>query len=202
MGHKYSTELQNDLANELYQSCCNGDVNNVRELLPILSYDEVNYIDPTTGRTSLHAACSNNHHEIARLLLENNVCNRIIQDQNNKTAYNVAATNDIRSLFNRPRCDENEINRFVNIYENHSPFRLIRNSLSASIRPDNWVTGYFSSAEARDAQLMLALSHASPIMKLLLFSRTERESKKLVQRLIEISYSNCSCTKSACSKTL
>jgi hypothetical protein len=33
---------------------------------------------------------------------------------------------------------------------------------------------------------MLALSRASPIMKLLLYSRTERQSKKLVQRLIEI----------------
>lgn len=185
MGHKYSKELQNDLGNEFYQSCCNGDENSVRELLPLLTYDEVNYIDPITGCTSLHAACSNNHHEIVRILLENNVCNRLIRNQDNKIPFNVAASNQIRSLFNRPR-RRDETNRFINTKRNDSPFGLILNDISSSTRPDNWVTGYFSSAETRDAQLMIALSQASPIMKLLLYSRTERESKRIVQRLIEI----------------
>jgi hypothetical protein len=65
----------------------------------------------------------------------------------------------LQTIFDHPQCNENEINRFVNIYENHSPFRLIRNSLSAYILPNNWVTGYFSSAEARDAQFLFS-SHS------------------------------------------
>lgn len=184
MGPKHSTRLQTDLANEFYQACSNGHVNNVRELLPILSYDEVNYIDPTRGHTSLHAACLNNHHEIVRLLLENNVCSRTILNQDNKTAYELTDLTTIRSLFNRPR-HQNGMNRFINTRKNTSSFGLITNNKSLSTRPDNWVTGYFSYADARDAQLMLALSHASPIMKLLLHTRTEHESKKIVQRLIE-----------------
>jgi hypothetical protein len=185
MGHKHSKRLENNLGRDFYLSCCNGDLNSVRELLPILSYDEVNYIDPTTGCTSLHVACWNNCYEIARLLLENNVCDRIIRNRNNKTAYDVAASDEIRSLFIRPRQQINE-NRFVHVYENQSPFRLISDSVSESARPDNWVTGYFSIAEARDAQLMLALSQASPIIRFLLYTRTERESKILVRRLIDI----------------
>jgi hypothetical protein len=186
MGHKYSKKIENNLGHEFYQSCCIGDLNSVRELLPILSYDEVNYIDSMTGCTSLHVACSNNYHQIARLLLENNVCDRFIRNQNNKTAYDMAYSNEIRTLFIRPRHQIDE-NRFVDISENQSPFRLISNSLSESIRPNNWVTGYFSIAEARDAQLMFALSQASPIIRFLLHNRTERESKILVQRLLDIS---------------
>jgi hypothetical protein len=185
MGHTHSTPFQNNLSNDFFQYCCNGNVDGVRELLPILTYDDVNYIDPTTGQTSLHTACSNNHYEIVRLLLENNVCNRIIRNGNNKTAYEVAASSEIRFLFNRPQ-HQNEINRYVDTNHHHSTFGLIINNASSSTRPDNWVTGYFSSADARDAQLMMALSQASPIMKLLLYSRTERESKQLVQRLIDI----------------
>jgi hypothetical protein len=100
MGHTHSTPFQNNLSNDFFQYCCNGNVNGVRELLPILTYDDVNYIDPTSGQTSLHVACSNTHYEIVRLLLEHNVCNRIIRNGNNKTAYEVAASPEIRSLFN------------------------------------------------------------------------------------------------------
>ena len=186
MGHKYSKELQNDLGREFYQSCCQNDVNKVRELLPILNYDEVNYADPKTGFTSLHAACWSNFHEITRLLLENNACDRNIRNRNNETAYDAATSNEIRSLFNRPR-HQIEESRFFEVSENQSPFRLISNTAPESTRPDNWMTGYFSIADAQDAQLMFALSRASPIIRLLLHSRTEHESKILIQRLIDIS---------------
>ncbi|CAF3990327.1 unnamed protein product [Adineta steineri] len=186
MGQKYSTELQSNLANEFYQFCCNGNVNRVREYLPLLSYNEINYINPNTGQTSLHAACLNNHLEIVRLLLENNVCNRIIRNQQNRIAYDVSPSNEIRSLFRRSQ-QPNETNRFIEICPNRSSFGLITNTRSETNRPDDWVTGYFSSADAQDAQLMMALSHASPIMKLLLYARTESESKIIVQRLIETS---------------
>ncbi|CAF1408451.1 unnamed protein product [Adineta steineri] len=170
MGQKYSTELQSNLANEFYQFCCNGNVNRVREYLPLLSYNEINYINPNTGQTSLHAACLNNHLEIVRLLLENNVCNRIIRNQQNRIAYDVSPSNEIRSLFRRSQ-QPNETNRFIEICPNRSSFGLITNTRSETNRPDDWVTGYFSSADAQDAQLMMALSHASPIMKLLLYAQ-------------------------------
>ena len=181
MGNKYSRELQNNSGYGFYQSCSDGNVNSVRELLPSLSYDEVNYIDPTTGNTPLHVACLNNYPEIARLLLHNNICNRTIVNQNNKTAYDITNSQAIRSLFNRPQ-NPNEINRFVEIRNNKSSFRLINDN---QYRPDNYITGYFSSTDARYSQLMLALSNASPLMKLFLYGRTERESKKIVRRLIE-----------------
>jgi len=186
MGHRHSKRLENNLGSQFYESCSIGDIDRVRELLPLLSYEEVNYIDQTTGWTSLHAACANDHSEVVRLLLGNNLCNRHILTREKKIAFTLTNSPTIQSLFNRP-INPNETNRFIQIREHQSPFRLVNSvNLYSSDRPDNYITGYFSSADARDAQLMLALSNASPIMRFLLYNRTGRESKRIVEQLIQM----------------
>ncbi|CAF3058628.1 unnamed protein product [Rotaria sp. Silwood2] len=185
MGSKHSTRHQNNLANELYLACCNGNIDRVREILPLSGYAEVNYVHPITGLSPLHVACSYGHHEIVQILLENTYCNRNIRNQNGNTPYDEATLTNIRSLFARSQ-SLNQQNRYIDDSTNVSPFHLITDNNSSSDRPDHWVTGYFASAEAVDSQLMLALSQAaSPIMKFFLNARTERESREIVRGLIE-----------------
>ena len=184
MGQKHPTMQQNSLANEFYFACCNGDTEKVREILPNLSYAEVNYIHPVTGFTPLHVACEYGYHDVVQILLQNNVCDRTIQNRDGNTAYNEATSMDIRSLFHRP-CSQGEKNRYIDDFTNSSPFHLITDSEPSSHSPDYWVTGYFSSAETIDSQLMLALSQvSSPIMKFFLKVRTERECREIFQGLI------------------
>ncbi|CAF4851372.1 unnamed protein product [Rotaria sp. Silwood1] len=186
MGQKPSTVHQNNLANELYLACCNGDINRVRELLPHSSYTEVNYLHPITGFSPLHVACSYGHDEIVRILLANIYCDRNIRNRNGNTPYDESNLTSIRSLFARPLSLHRQ-NRFMDDSTRTSPFQLITASESSSDRPDHWVTGYFSSAEAVDSQLMLTLSQtSSPIMKFFLNARTERESRQIVRGLIEV----------------
>ncbi|CAF3916579.1 unnamed protein product, partial [Adineta steineri] len=96
MGH-----AQSKRAKEFYETCRDGNVDRVRELLSTLTYEELNCSDPTTGHSPLHIACKNNHDKVVQLLLEQKSCSRIIINKDGTTAHDIATSPNIRSLFAR-----------------------------------------------------------------------------------------------------
>ena len=83
----------------LYQACRNGDTNQVQELLPKMSHDEINRIE-SNGSTALHAACYYGRLDIVRLLLDAGACRSIRNRRYSLTPFD-EANETIRKLFYR-----------------------------------------------------------------------------------------------------
>jgi hypothetical protein len=83
----------------LYLACRNGDVDTVQRLLPTLSLEEINQIEPN-GSTSLHAACYFNYPHITKLLLDQGAV-RTTLNKHGCTPLDEAATEQIKQLFPR-----------------------------------------------------------------------------------------------------
>ncbi|CAF3960268.1 unnamed protein product [Rotaria magnacalcarata] len=94
---------------EFYRACQDGDIPLVEWLLPSFSLADVDRIEPN-GSTALHAASSNGHPEVIRLLLEKGASRQQLNIFN-ITPANVAKTSEIKQLFHRPTNTAN--NRFV-----------------------------------------------------------------------------------------
>ena len=83
-----------------YLACRNGDLDTVEQMLPILTLDEINQIEPN-GSTSLHAACYYNHPQIVKLLLDYGAL-RSTRNSHGCTAFDEATTEQVKELFPRP----------------------------------------------------------------------------------------------------
>lgn len=86
---------------ELYRACRNGDINVVRHILSARNLSNLNQLE-LNGSTALHAASFYGHTEIVRLLIEEYDVFRHQVNRYGKTAYEEAATDEIRQLFYRP----------------------------------------------------------------------------------------------------
>ena len=84
----------------LYEACYNGHLSTVQEILPRLSLDEINQIEPN-GNSCLHAACYSSHPQIVQLLLESGAV-RTIRNNGNRTPLDEATSPQIKQLFRRP----------------------------------------------------------------------------------------------------
>ena len=84
---------------ELYKACRSGDLSMVALLLPLLTVEEINQLEPN-GSTSLHAASFYGHIDIVRLLLEKGA-RRNVLNEFQLTPADEAKTSEIKQLFNR-----------------------------------------------------------------------------------------------------
>lgn len=163
-----------------YCACRNGDIATVRNMLPKLTYEQANQIEPN-GSTALHAACFHNQPQIVRLLLENG-CSRTTVDSNGATAYQVAATDEIRALFQRPPS-----NRFVDDCVTDS-FKLVpsngTDALDDDDFPDDLVKGYISAADAHEATFMISMATTSNPLQRIVRRRIQAESIQSVGELL------------------
>ncbi|CAF2997586.1 unnamed protein product [Rotaria sp. Silwood2] len=94
-------------ASKFYFACRNGDIDTVKQILPTISYDRLNQLEPN-GSTPLHAATYFGHLEIVRLLLHEYGCPRHRKNLHGLTAYEEAQTDEMKQLYHRPL----EKNRF------------------------------------------------------------------------------------------
>jgi hypothetical protein len=95
---------------EFYLACRNGDLATVQHLLPNMSDEQKNRVEPN-GSTALHAATYFGHHTIVKLLLDNH-CATWIRNKYGNIPYDEAQDDEMRHLFDRP--DRNsESNRFA-----------------------------------------------------------------------------------------
>ncbi|CAF1532585.1 unnamed protein product [Adineta steineri] len=167
-------------ASAFYWACRNGDMATVEKMLPNLTYEEVNQIEPN-GSTALHAASFYDQPGIVRLLLASG-CSRTVLNYNGMTAFQEAATDRIRVLFNRPTS-----NRFLDEQLTNS-FQLVTeqgdNVEMKDGIPDDWFKGHISADSAHEAQLMIAMANSSNPLKQIVKNRTEIESTQTLNELV------------------
>lgn len=166
--HHRSTSQGDHLASDFYWACRNGDLQSAQNIYPKLTYEQLNQIQPN-GSTALHAACSMDHPHVVKFLLENGCCRTVLNGQK-QTAYEVAATEAIRRLFDRPWSQRFVQDKGTNVVDILSA----ENSNSTANKleePDDWVTGRTSAYDTREAQFMLALGRSSSIFKKIVMRR-------------------------------
>ncbi|CAF3593112.1 unnamed protein product [Rotaria socialis] len=95
-------------ASEFYFACRNGDIDKVKQMLPIIPYHQLNQLEPN-GSTALHAATYFGHLDIVRLLLHEYGSQRHLRNRHGFTAYEEAETDEMRQLYHRPS-GENRFN--------------------------------------------------------------------------------------------
>ncbi|CAF1536113.1 unnamed protein product, partial [Rotaria sordida] len=140
-------------ASDFYWACRRGDIKTVQKLLPNLTYEQVNQLEPN-GSTALHAASYFNQPRIVKLLLESG-CSRTTLNRHGNTAYEEASTDEIQALFNRPTSD-----LFIDEHLTET-FKLVDNSgdnvqMEDGI-PDDWFKGHITASSAYEAQFMAAM---------------------------------------------
>lgn len=129
---------------EFYLACRNGDLNAVRQLLPCLSDEEKSSLE-SNGSTALHAASYFGHHDIVKLLLENDFDTWIL-NRYEKTPYDEAKDEQMRQLFHRPDQD-GDSNRFSSTGDCFSVVTKSNCTSSSTTGssetiPKGWINGY------------------------------------------------------------
>lgn len=99
-------------ASDFYFACRNGEIDKVKEMLPTISYDQLNQLEEN-GSTPLHAATYFGHIDIVRLLIQDYRCPRHFRNLYGMTAYEEAHTDEMRELYRRP-ANENRFNDHSN----------------------------------------------------------------------------------------
>lgn len=94
------------LVSTFYYACREGNTVQVQLLLPTMSLDEINKIEPN-GSTALHVASYRGHHEIVKLLLEAGASRSIRNRNYSLTPFEEAPTEEIKRLFYRMNTTNN-----------------------------------------------------------------------------------------------
>ncbi|CAF1197971.1 unnamed protein product [Rotaria sordida] len=99
---------------KFYFACRNNDIDTVTSLLPTITLEGINQIEPN-GSTALHAAAYYGNKEIVKLLLSKGT-QRMIKNVHGNTPYDEAKTGDIKKLFQRVEASGSEPrNRFAGV---------------------------------------------------------------------------------------
>jgi hypothetical protein len=84
---------------KFYMACRNNEIDTVISMLPTVTLEEINQIEPN-GSTALHAAAYYGNEEIIELLLLKGAA-RMIKNKHDCTPYQEAKTEEIKKLFQR-----------------------------------------------------------------------------------------------------
>jgi hypothetical protein len=93
-------QLQEQPLSKFYLACRNGDTETVKNLLPLMSIEQINCFEPN-GSTALHAASYHGHKEIVEMLLLAGASRSLRNLRYNLTPYEEARNNDVQKLFAR-----------------------------------------------------------------------------------------------------
>ncbi|CAF1330760.1 unnamed protein product [Adineta steineri] len=175
-----NSSRKNDQDSVFYLACKNGDIATVEEMLPNLTFGQVNQVEPN-GNTALHAASSCNRPDIVRLLLSGG-CSRITRNRAGVTAYQEAATDEIRTLFHRSTSD-----RFVDENITNSFKLLTSNDADTETKiniPDDWVKGHSSADSAHEAKFIIALANSRNPLHKSVKNQAEKRSTSSFRMLV------------------
>jgi hypothetical protein len=97
---------------KFYMACRNNEIDTVISMLPRVTLEEINQIEPN-GSTALHAAAYYGNEEIVELLLSKGAA-RMIKNMHDCTPYQEAKTKEIKKLFERSdRAERKSKGRFT-----------------------------------------------------------------------------------------
>jgi hypothetical protein len=168
-----------NLSGDFYWACRNGDLQLVEKIYPELTYEQLNQIQPN-GSTALHAACSLNHPHIVKFLLDNGCC-RTRLDSQKRRAYEVAATEEIRILFDRPWSQRFVQEQGAELFNFCSSDDTTEKKLK---KPNDWVSGHTWKSFTYEAQFMLALGKSSSCFKNIVKKRLESNHHEALLNLL------------------
>ncbi|CAF4799640.1 unnamed protein product, partial [Rotaria sp. Silwood1] len=104
--HENEQTINHDNLSELYVACFEGDLDRAHRYLSKTPFAEINRRE-CNGSTALHAAVQCGHIEMIDLLLNKYGVMRHLCDNQGRTAYDLAKSNEIRRLFQRPTSNGN-----------------------------------------------------------------------------------------------
>ncbi|CAF2724106.1 unnamed protein product [Rotaria sp. Silwood2] len=104
--HEHEQTINHDNVSELYVACFEGDLDRAHQYLLKTPFAEVNRRE-CNGSTALNAAVQCGHIEMIDLLLNKYGVIRHLCDNQGRTAYDLAKSNEIRRLFQRPTSNGN-----------------------------------------------------------------------------------------------
>jgi hypothetical protein len=177
------------------EACRSGNIEQVRDLLPSMTYTEINQTD-ADGNTGLHITCIQNNYDLAVLLLHSDIgnafCSRTILNKQDLNAYECVRSERVRLLFARPASTDN---RFIDTNHARSLFQLhpkyhTENDQPEMTIPNDWDHGCTCQENANDGRFMLAVPHAPWLIRKFFKLRTESEACEIVRNLIERSFEN------------
>lgn len=130
-------------ASDLYWASRTGDVDAVKQILATASFNDLNRLE-LNGSTALHAASFYGHADVVRLLLQERGVMRHRKNSHGHTAYEEAATDEIRQLFYRPNnnrfCKDSTDDK-ENIFDLDIGEQPEDDQYDYKA-PDDWVAGY------------------------------------------------------------
>ncbi|CAF3853367.1 unnamed protein product [Adineta steineri] len=178
-----------------YLACRNGDLATVQHILPNITGDEKNRVEPN-GSTALHAASYFGHHVIVKLLLENG-CATWIRNKYNNAPCDEAHDDEIRQLFRRPDRG-NGSHRFASVED---CFSVVTRDVSGGSDemedddniPKGWVDGYKHIGTAKEREATVQQIVRAQMMKYCLkkfqVSDTCQDVFKLLKKTVPSSVS-------------
>ncbi|CAF3996519.1 unnamed protein product, partial [Adineta steineri] len=178
-----------------YLACRNGDLATVQHILPNMTGDEKNRVEPN-GSTALHAASYFGHHVIVKLLLENG-CATWIRNKYNNAPCDEAHDDEIRQLFRRPDRG-NGSHRFASVED---CFSVVTRDVSGGSDemedddniPKGWVDGYKHIGTAKEREATVQQIVRAQMMKYCLkkfqVSDTCQDVFKLLKKTVPTSVS-------------
>ena len=128
------------MPSEIYEACRHGDTDLVQVLIQSSPDNaDISRLEPN-GSTALHVACSHGFIDIVRLLLNDSRVDRHRTNEDGRSAYEVASSEEIRRLFHRPPA---QTNPFCTAEELPSLFTVINREDSTNPR---YIDAYPSAA--------------------------------------------------------
>ncbi|CAF0984045.1 unnamed protein product [Adineta steineri] len=174
------SQPQTGEASEFYWACRNGNIEKVKQLLPTISYEDLNRLE-SNGSTPLHAASYSGQVEIVRLLLHKRGCRRDRLNRHGLTAYEEAFSDDIRQLFHRPAgrnrfCDEDDgeqedVEKMFQVTVKEDEKEEEEDDDSEELFEDKWLQQRATSKEIENAKIFLGTATrltGSKLVRLLL----------------------------------
>ena len=122
------------VSQSLHMACENNDLQQVESCLAEAKYEDIDSQHPPNSETVLHIATRNQHKAIIEALLHSGA-QRSLRNAAGKRAEELAESDEIRSLFKRPK-----ISSFVFLYNGSPIDELLRrriNCRSCSLPDDN-----------------------------------------------------------------
>ena len=170
-------------------ACHTKNTEKVRQLLPVMDYEEINATDDD-GNTGLHIACMQDNYDLVFLLLHSDLgktlCSRTISNKQNMYAYEYVASEKVRSLFIPSEFANNAIVE-INQYSGSVQIRRICQTTSDEQElpiPNGWLNGHTNPQNTVNAQAFLAFSRLSWFARKKFRFRKERQVCEVVRTII------------------